>query len=134
MTIIRAVEFMPVPPEPVTQDSFGLSQSDKMFKAVDLSILELLKYDHKIEKNRKGDNIRKQFFSMYEVSFAQETKNNLSEQAEQVLRINAMDVNEIIDFDFLEKNVNEAYNNVNSDDRAFIDDLCRVYPWGSLIQ
>jgi hypothetical protein len=82
--------------------------ADYLPKAIDLSILELVKYDHKlelakndqkkelvkydqkIEENRKGDNIREQFISMYEASFAQETKNNLSEQAEQVLRINAM--------------------------------------------
>ena len=44
------------------------------------------------------------------------------------------DAEKIIDFDYLKENINEAYDNAPSDDRALIDDLRRIYPWGSLIQ
>ena len=44
------------------------------------------------------------------------------------------DAEKIIDFNFLKEKLNEAYNNAPYDDKALIDDLRRIYPWGSLIQ
>jgi hypothetical protein len=44
-----------------------------------------------------------------------------------------LEAEKVIDFNFLLENMKEIYTNASSDDKAYIDEFRRIFPWGRLV-